>query len=413
MKNFNQHDRKIEKTSKMKVMLLSLLGMFGSTHVNAQEISQDTVPQAKVVHANQRKKQENTSKTYQISRKDIAARTWLKTKEGKQALKAYQDALATFGDSVQCDMSSSEEVVSLMALSKMDLSMASIGDTDYTFDAEDLLGVTSDSMAIEIAKEAPKWITPSGVSGGYCAHATKGLVYKLGVADGFIPIDMENACEVALPENDSPNFVTVQVDWNNTDKIPDGAICVAGKEREGFLATKSGHIWTSVATDSRQVKTCVVRGEEVSYVAHHDVCDKNYNANLTGKRGSSGQWYGEVVYANFTAGSQVSFVTLCKKCIYDLKKEYRENSAVLQNSADLKDFHFNITPTMILKQAVSNKEEAFVKYNRLQEDGSYQYVLNEPVKISLVAKNAYKKGSGKTKKSPVRFAAVQRRGGRG
>lgn len=385
---------------------LGIIGVLGLTSAStaAAQTSAETQKQKNKVETVKKAPASSSQKAdYDLtsSPREIKARTWLKTQEGKEMLEAYQNALATYGDTVTTELTDVSEIEALRELSKMPSTIAAVtgGNTDYEFDAEDLLSMKSDSMALVLSKDAVShWITPDNIEGGFCAHAYSGLINEHGLGEGIFQPGTNGlayAAQAADLELESPNFVKAKLcDWKDTDKIPEGVGCAT---KEG--TTLYGHIWTSAPNSEGKTKTCTIRGKEVSYTVMRDISDKNRDANTSGNRGSSGQQYGDGVLI-IPAGSTISKTTQMKMYVREIKNEYINNSYVLKPDIELSDIHISITPKMLLEKAREAKKMAFANYNGLNQNGDHMtYAQAVRTKMPLVAKNARHKGASTSKKA--------------
>lgn len=218
----------------------------------------------------------------------------------RELKRIWQQALSNMGMSTD-DVLTVQDMQDLLAINEKDHSLRSIcaGIDNYKFSSEDLILMKPDEQSRKIAEKSKEYCVGTI---GKCYHAVKGTIMS---ASPIAFLDGKFAYNAKDYLSQSPNHVEIPISFSDTDKIAEGATVVFGKGN-----TAAGHTYTSYR--SKETKSYVTEnGDVLEYYKSRERSDHEQNANLSGKRGSSGQKYGKPS-AYFTSGTEVGIQTFLK-----------------------------------------------------------------------------------------------------
>lgn len=345
-----------------------------------------------------------------ISKTDKMSRVWLKTKEGKQALNNYCDAIMAVMPGTELPALTSDDVYALKAMCKISAKEKCIGmfpNSTLEYDAEDLLTMQPD-MAEKLDSCSKNYVKPERMPWGDCAQAVKNYMGLTGLVDKNDMDAIASAYQLIDYFRNSENFELRKLK-NEQDvyKVRPGAFMVMDKGE-----TPHGHTLLAIdMKDNQEAQYTNEYGEIYDYSPIGQRADKE-SPNIKLQRGN-GKKYG-APYGGFTILTKIGDRTFNKELVNEAKEkqiaEFRSTSIAKEDAVPL----FKApTPTELLKRWTDKTAEIQTEHN-----GELSYVAYPKFRWLANGVKSYhhkfKKGGNRSFRSSARNFAHKRgsKGGR-
>ena len=306
--------------------------------------------------------------TIDVSIVDKLGQVWLKTKEGKQAINNYIDAVMAVMPEAQLPVLTSDDVYALKAMCKISADEKCIGmfpNSSLEYDAQDLLTMQPD-MVEKLDSCSRNYVKPERMPWGDCAQAVKNYMGLTGLVDKDDMEKIASAYQLIDYFRNSENFELRKLkNAEDVYKVRPGTFMVLDKGE-----TPHGHTLLAIdMKDNQEAQYTNEYGEIYDYSPIGQRADKE-SPNIKLQRGN-GKKYG-APYGGFTILTKIGDRTFNKELVNEAKEEqiaeFRSTFIAKEDAVPLLKAP---TPTQLLKRWADKKAEL-----QEEQEGELSYVAH-------------------------------------